>query len=62
MGGGGGGEKIEKNITYYIYDLMRYTQPYGTILALFSNVTYYDKNVSKLWHEEKLSIKCEISI
>lgn len=39
---------------------MRYTQLYGTILALFSNVTYHDKNVSALWHEEKLNIKSEI--
>ena len=41
----------KKNITYYIYDLMKYGTIHGTILTLFSNVTYHDKNVSALWHD-----------
>jgi hypothetical protein len=47
--------KRKKNITYYIYDLMRHRTLYGTILALFSNVTYHDKNVPALWPEETKS-------
>ena len=43
--------EIKKNITYYIYDLMKYGTIHGTILTLFSNVTYHDKNVSALWHD-----------
>lgn len=43
--------KKKKTITYYIYDLMKYRTLHGTILTLFSNVTYHDKNFSALWHD-----------
>lgn len=44
-------KKGKKTITYYIYDLMKYRTLHGTILTLFSNVTYHDKNFSALWHD-----------